>query len=409
MLRNGRKKSMKTRKRWKEIKRQKDRKRWWNVAKKSLRKRGGREKYQLHTKQTSLQKMPPQKNKSGVTKNPPFLGQQSSAMKGWQQTSVLLPQMEKSVSSTSLKEATIKEVQRWLKQKRFQFLGVRTFLCLTEPHRVAEKNKDPVLCQHKFLMTIFKYGYWPHKDMIKKYLSHKSCLFSRSLLLQHADAIENRAPISALETSKQTVQFIPSSKCHKETGINKITGTLNFHSSLGVLCKYLCHDSKPAAAEWFKQQFYSCQCRGAVATGILSGVSTISALQNDHGSNSNPAHLHCASMLTLGKKILLHLCSWESQRSLCGQHKWREVKQLQWGGAEFDTSVDWKMLAEREAWKLGVVLPFHHWGNEEEMHRSPEDAEDPSVSMMNMFQTHYTIIFGWSEEYAYYTLSLQTS
>lgn len=190
--------------------------------------------------------------------------------------------------------------------------------------------------------------------------------------------------------------------------LNKITGILSFYSSLGVLYKYLCHDSKTAAADWFKQQFYSWQCRGAAATGILSGVSMLPALQNGHGSNLNPAHFYCASMPTPGKKTLLHVWSWESQRSLCGQHEWREVEQLQWREAEFDTSVDWKTLAEHEAWKLGLVLPFHHWGNEEEMHRSPGDTKDPSASMMNMFQTHYTIIFGLSGKYAYCTLSLQT-
>lgn len=128
----------------------------------------------------------------------------------------------------------------------------------------------------------------------------------------------------------------------------------------------------------------------------------------EHAASSlNPAHFHCASMPTSGKKILLHLCSWESKRSLCGQHEWGELEQLQWREAESDTSVDWKMLTEHEAWKLGLVLLFHHWGNEEETHRSPGDAEDSSASMMNMFQTRYTVISRLSGESAYCTLSLQ--
>lgn len=108
--------------------------------------------------------------------------------------------------------------------------------------------------------------------------------------------------------NRKAVVFIPSSKCHKEGRINKITGILKckIHSSLGVLYKYLCSDSKIAAADWFKQQFHPQQCRGVAATGILRGAST---LPNGCGSNLNPAHFHCASMPTPGKKILLHLCS----------------------------------------------------------------------------------------------------
>lgn len=45
---------------------------------------------------------------------------------------------------------------------------------------------------------------------------------------------------SELETGKQTVTFIPCSKCHHESGIN--TGIPNFHNSLGVLYKCLCHE-----------------------------------------------------------------------------------------------------------------------------------------------------------------------
>lgn len=108
--------------------------------------------------------------------------------------------------------------------------------------------------------------------------------------------------ISGLETRNRTVTFLLSSKCHKVGRLNKITGILSFHRSLGVLYKYLCHDSKIAAADWFKQQFYSWQWRGAAATGILSGVSMLPALQNGQGSNLNPAHFYCASMPTLEEK-----------------------------------------------------------------------------------------------------------
>lgn len=184
-----------------------------------------------------------------------------------------------------------------------------------------------------------------------------------------------------------------------EGGINQITGIFSFHSGLGVLYKYLCCDSRAAAAA-LEQQFLPSSEGGQQPWGFSVG-------QNGHSSKGSPAHLHCASTTTLGEKIPLHPRSWWSHRSLCSQQEWREVKQLQWREAEFDTSVDWKRLPEHEAWKLGLLLPFHHWGNEEETHRSPGDEEDPSASMMNMFPTHYTIIFGLSGEYAYYTLSLQ--
>lgn len=109
------------------------------------------------------------------------------------------------------------------------------------------------------------------------------------------------------------------------------------------------------------------------------------------------------------KIVLLPLCFQKSKRSLCGQCEWREFEQLQQREAEFDKSVDWEKLKEHETWKLGLMLLLHHWGNEEETHRSPGVAADPSASIMNMFQMCYIIILRTSGEYAYCTLSLQIS
>lgn len=108
---------------------------------------------------------------------------------------------------------------------------------------------------------------------------------------------------SELETGKQTVTFIPCSKCHNESGIN--TGIPNFHNSLGVLYKCLCHDRQKLTG---LTSVLLLTEQGAAAPGILRGVSTLPALQNGHGNHLNSAHFHCASMPTLGKKVLMHLC-----------------------------------------------------------------------------------------------------
>lgn len=77
--------------------------------------------------------------------------------------------------------------------------------------------------------------------------------------------------------------------------------------------------------------------------------SILPALQNGHGHHLSPTHFHCASMPALGTEVLLHLCSWESPRSLCGQHtgSWTAVVKR---------SRIWHIsILDIEVWRLGFI------------------------------------------------------